>query len=163
LDTGPLITYLALRFLDENPAGQKYRDEVFLQLRGPYFGESEQERFAQALAGRRLLTTAHVAVEVFNLRGRSKLEEKKEGFRQFSLGVLVEQVEEVECRLTEVNQQKQCVRILRDHGLTDSGLIIAAAKSKSLLLVDDSRFFAEVGAGSPFEICMLTEYLRSCS
>jgi hypothetical protein len=159
LDTGPLLTYLSLKFLDEIEAQQQYRDEVLADVRGRAFLQVEQERLALAFVRRTLLTTAHVATEVFRLRNQSKLGERKEQFRRFSLNFLMQNVSEVQSLLSEVNGD-DFRPILYRHGLTDAALIVAADKTRSLLLTDDSRLRNEFGAGTRFEIQLLRDFLN---
>jgi hypothetical protein len=51
LDTGPLLTYLALLYADSINAPELYRDTLFRDIRrdGKAFGEIEQERFAKLI------------------------------------------------------------------------------------------------------------------
>lgn len=91
LDTGPLLTYLAVHYLGQTEADIARRSAVLQDVRrGSRFAKAEQERF-QVLLDRseRLLTTPHALCEVLKLREHSVLSQDRERFRQLSLELLI--------------------------------------------------------------------------
>ena len=107
IDTGPLLTYLALRYLDRSDAPTARRNQVLKEIRqGHAFGDTQREQFLK-LMKRPVFTTAHVISEALNLRGKSVLNREKEEFRRNSLDVLTSgSISEIPCRITDVAWNK---------------------------------------------------------
>jgi hypothetical protein len=163
LDTGPLLTYLALLYLDSIEAKKAYRDALFSDIRGEKraFGETEQERFgAWMAASRPLLTTAHIMAEVTKLRAYSGLAKAGE-FRSFSLDVLAgDTFSETTFSLAELYGEPRYMALTRRFGVTDAGLLLLADRNGYLPLTDDTPLFDAHSSESRFEIRLLDEYLR---
>lgn len=78
---GPLLTYLAIRYLECTEASKARRDHVLGEIRMRTFDEAEQERFLE-LMKQHTFTTGHAISEALNLR-------EGEEFRRNSLEILV--------------------------------------------------------------------------
>jgi hypothetical protein len=162
LDTGPLLTYLALRYADWSSASRAYRDTLFRDIRkqGPRFSETEQERFSKLIETRHALTTPHVIMEATRLREHSELA-RVENFREFSLEVLTSSaISEIWCSLEEICKEPKYMDLVLRFGVADASLLFISARDERLLLTDENRLFAAYGAGgSKFEIWRLDKYL----
>jgi hypothetical protein len=163
IDTGPLLTYLVIQYLDNldsKEAPKAWRDHVLREIRGRAFGETERERFLE-LTKRPMLTTAHVISEALKLRETSALSLEKEAFRRNSLGVLTGgAISEISCPMTEICQEEDFRQLICRYGLTDAGLIFVAAKNSALLLTDDGRLFGSYSESSGHVIELLDNFLR---
>lgn len=160
IDTGPLLTYLAIRYLDSTDASKARRDHVLWEIRGRAFAETEQERFVE-LMKQHILTTAHVISETLKLREKSILSLEKEDFRRNSLEILTGgAVSEISCPITEICQEQDFRQLICRYGLTDAGLIFVAAKNRALVLTDDGRLFSSYSESSGHAIELLDKYLR---
>ena len=166
LDTGPLLTYLALLYLDSIGAKKAYRDALFWEIRGENraFGETEQERIGFLMeASRPLLTTAPLVAEVTRLREYSGLA-KAGDFRAFSLDLLAgDTFLETTFSLAELHREPRYMELTRRFGVTDAGLLLLADRNGGLLLTDDKPLFAAHSSESRFDIRLLDEYLREVS
>jgi hypothetical protein len=165
LDAGPLLTHLALHYLQKTGAEKARRDAVLRDVRPDSevpFAETEQERLGILLDRfKRLLTTPHVVAEVLKLRGYSMLFRDEMQFRKLSLELLTsERMEEVPCPLREVCADPDCRDLICRLGLSDAGLIYVATREKCLLLTDDRRMFGAYTSGAEFEIRLLDDCLR---
>jgi hypothetical protein len=161
LDTGPLLTYLALCYADSTGTPRADRDALFRYTRkqGPRFSETQQERFGKLIEARHALTTPHVILEATRLREYSELA-KVESFREFSHEVLTTgAISEIWFSLEEICKEPKYTDLVRRFGVTDASLLFISARKECLLLTDDNRLFAAHGAGSKFEIWRLDEYL----
>lgn len=106
IDTGPLLTYLAIQYLDSKEAPKAWRDHVLGEIRGRAFAEAGHERFLE-LTKRPLLTTAHVISEALKLRETSALSPEKEDFRRNSLEVLTSgAISEISCPIAEICREE---------------------------------------------------------
>jgi predicted nucleic acid-binding protein len=140
---------------------QSQRESVFRDVRkaGATFSVTDQERLKAILTSRRLLTTAHVMVEVTTLREHSQLA-RLSGFRAFSLEFLSKgAISEERCPVTELCAQPEFLELACRLGLTDAGLVFVATRYECLLLTDDSRLFGVYSAGAKFQIRLLDHYL----
>jgi hypothetical protein len=165
LDTGPLLTHLALHYLQKTGADKATRDAVLGDVRRDTrtpFAETEQERFGLLLGRfKRVVTTPHVVAEVLKLRGYSMLSRDEMQFRKLSLELLTsERMEEVPCPLREVCADPDWRDLICRFGLSDAGLIYVATREKCLLLTDDRRMFGAYPSGAEFEIHLLDNCLR---
>jgi hypothetical protein len=165
LDTGPLLTYLALHYLDRTNADKAHRDAVIRDVRGRStcrFTETEEERF-RLLPRRfkRLLTTSLVVAEVLRLRGHSLLSRDERGFRELALTKLEGTVEDIPYSLRDLCAAPDIRDLVCRLGLTDASIMHLAAKEQCLLLTDEGEMFGTYTKGSKFEIRLLGEYLES--
>lgn len=163
LDTGPLLTYLALLYTDSINAAQKYRDTLFRDIRrqGAPFGETEQERFGKLIEMRHALTTPHVILEATKLREHSELA-RAAGFLEFSLEVLtIGAISEIWSSLEEICKEPEYMDLVRRFGVADASLLFFSAREECLLLTDDADLFAAYGTESKFQMRLLDEYLGS--
>lgn len=163
LDTGPLLTYLALHYLDQTRADTARRGAVLRDVRrGKMFTRTEQERFQVLLNGsERLLTTPHALCEVLKLREYSVLSLDQEEFRRLSLQLLLGgKLEDVSCPLRELCTDDAYRKLICRLGLTDAGLVYLAENERCLLLTDDRKLYSTYTAAAVFEIRLLDEYLR---
>ena len=163
LDTGPLLTYLALRYADSTKASKAYADTLFRDIRkqSDRFGATTQERFRELIETRQTLTTPHVILEATRLREHSELV-GAEGFSDFSLGILTGgDITEIWWALEEVCEQSEYIDLVHRFGVADASLLFVSAREGCLLLTDDDRLFDAYGAGSKFQIRLLDEYLAS--
>jgi hypothetical protein len=161
IDTGPLLTYLALRYLDRHNAQKARRDQVFNELLpGITFADTEQQHLRRAMS-REVLTTPHVLTEVFKLREPSILK-KLEGFLACGLDILGQgRIIEIPCPTAKLCEDRGFRELICRRGLTDAGLVFVAMQQQSaLLLTDDSRLFGDYPAGAGFEIRLLNDYLQ---
>ena len=161
LDTGPLLTRIAFRYLDEIDASPSKRNNVFRSIRHGLFAVTEQERFEQLMKSfeRPLRTTPHVLVEVSRLREWSELKPDQERFRNACLGLTAEGlIRDVPC-----SAQELCNTEFRDlasrFGITDAGLVYAANRDGCLLLTDEKPLFRAVQAGMNVNIRLLDHLL----
>lgn len=161
IDTGPLLTYLALRYLDRDDAPQARRNQIFDELRrAKPFADTEQEHLRHAMS-RAVLTTPHVLTEVFRLRESSILR-KLEGFLPCSLDILDQgSIIEVQCPTAELSKDRDFRELICRRGLTDAGLVFIATRRKALLLTDDVRLSEDYSAGASYEIWTLDDYLQA--
>ncbi len=160
IDTSPLLTYLAIRYLDSKDAPKARRDQVITEIRGKTFAATEQERFLE-LMKQRTFTTAHVISEVLKLREKSVLSLEKEDFRRNSLDVLTgDTISEIPCPIMEVCQEEDFRQLICRYGLTDAGLIFVADKNRALVLTDDGRLFSSYSENSGYVIELLDNYLQ---
>lgn len=160
IDTGPLLTYLAIRYLDSTDAPKARRDHVLGEIRGRAFAETEQERFLE-LMKQRMLTTAHVISEALNLREASALSREKEEFRRNSLGVLIAgALSEISCPIAEICKAADFRELICRCGLTDAGVIFVAAQNRALVLTDEGRLFSSYSGDSGHLIELLDRYLE---
>jgi predicted nucleic acid-binding protein len=161
VDTGPLLTYLALRYLDDLDASKAERDKIFKDIRRMgIFTETEQERLRIELR-RPFLTTALVISEVLKLRENSVLRMQAWEFRTHSLKVLTSgNIHEVACPIAEICSQPDLRQLICHFGLTDAGLIFVASRSRALLLTDDRRLFRAYSSVPSYQIRLLDDYLR---
>jgi hypothetical protein len=163
LDTGPLLTYLALRYADTTKAPKAYRDTLFRDIRNQSerFGATAQEYFLKLIEMRHALTTPHVILEATKLREHSELA-RAEGFREFSLAVLTGgAISEIWYSLEEIYRESEYMDLARRFGVADASLLFVSAREECLLLTDDQDLFAAYEAGSKFQIRLLEEYLGS--
>jgi hypothetical protein len=161
LDTGPLLTYLALRYADLMDVPSSYRASLFrdIRQRGRRFSETDQERLGKLIETRHALTTPHVILEATRQRKPSELA-RVERFREVSLAVLTSgAISEIWCSLEEICKQPKYMNLVRRFGVADATLLFISAREGCLLLTDDNRLFAALGSGSEFEIWRLDEYL----
>jgi predicted nucleic acid-binding protein len=161
IDTGPLLTYLALRYLDRSDAPTARRNQVLKEIRqGHALGDTQREQFLK-LMKRPVFTTAHVISEALNLRGKSVLNREKEEFRRNSLDVLTSgSISEIPCRITDVCLEQNFRELICRHGLTDAGLLFVASKRRALVLTDDARLFTAYSSNPGYVIELLTNHLR---
>jgi predicted nucleic acid-binding protein len=165
LDTGPLLTCLALHYLDGTEADKFRRSKVLQDVRRGSdlrFAETEQERFQVLMSrAKRLLTTPHVLAEVLRLRGHPALSQDRERFRRLSLELLADgRIEEISGPLQALCADPEYRELICRLGLTDAAVVYLAAKERCLLLTDEERKFDTYTAGAGFEIRTLDEYLR---
>jgi hypothetical protein len=160
MDTGPLLTYLAIRYLVSRDAAKARRSHVLEEIRGRAFNENEQERFLE-LMKQHTFTTAHAVSEALNLRETSALSREKEEFRRNSLEVLVGgAISEIACPIEEICKTEDFRHLICLHGLTDAGVIFVASRNKALVLTDDGRLFSSYSADSGHVIELLDNFLR---
>ena len=162
IDTGPLLTYLALRYLDGSGASKAKRDEILRDIRPRSgFAETEQERFLQVMK-QPALTTAHVISEALKLRDASALGREKETFRRNSLAVLTgDTISEIRCPIVEICLEEDFRELICRHGLTDASLIFIASRNRALLLTDDGRLFRGYSVRPGYyTIKLLDDFLR---
>jgi hypothetical protein len=106
IDTGPLLTYLAIRHLDTKDAPNARKDQVLTEIHGNILAATEQERFLK-LMKQPVFTTAHVIAEVLKLRDKSQLNREKEEFLGNSLSVLTSgSISEIPCPIREVCKEE---------------------------------------------------------
>jgi hypothetical protein len=163
LDTGPLLTYLALRYADSIKASKSYRDRLFQDIRSqsPPFNEDRQERLSELIEVRAAQTTPHVILEATRLRKHSELA-KATGFRDFSLRVLVSgAISEVWCSLEELCKEPEYLALTLRFGVADASLLFVSAREECLTLTDDRGLFGAYGIESRFKVGLLDEYLGS--
>ncbi len=166
LDTGPLLTYLALQHLEQTKADKAHREAVFRDLRGGSgcgFTETEQELFGLAVdRWERLLTTSYVIAEIWRLRNHSELRRYEQPLHEMTLQELTGgRVEEVPCSVQELCAEEGFRELICRLGPTDASLIHLAAKERCLLLTDDRRMFQGYFAGAKFDMKLLDEYIES--
>ncbi len=162
LDTGPLLTYLALRYADSTKAPKAYTDILFRDIRkhGERFSVTAQEHFRKLIEMRHALTTPHVILEVTKLREHSELA-RAGGFREFSLAVLTGgAISEIWYSFEEIYRESEYMDLARRFGVADASLLFVSAREGCLLLTDDNRLFDAYGAGSKFQMRLLDEYLE---
>lgn len=164
LDTGPLLTYLAVHYLDQTEADTARRSAVVQDVRrGSRFAKAEQERF-QVLLDRseHLLTTPHALCEVLKLREHSVLSQDRERFCRISLKLLMDgKLKEVSCPVRELCADEAYGELICRFGLTDAAVVYLAENERCLLLTDDRKLCRTYTSGAVFEIRLLDEYLRS--
>jgi hypothetical protein len=163
LDTGPLLTYLALRYADSTNAPKAYRDTLFRDIRkdGQQFGATAQEHFRKLIEMQHALTTPQVILEATKLREYSELA-KATGFRDFSLRVLSSgAITETWCSLEEICKEPEYLALARRFGVADASLLFVSAREECVLLTDEGRLFDARGAESKFQMRQLDEYLAS--
>ena len=168
LDTGPLLTHLALHYAERIKAGIATRDAILRKIRSQMpFDESRQEAFKTLCrAAAPVLTTPHVLTEVFRLRKESELYRRQVDFRSVALELLVsgniEEVHRPAESLYENSHYRDLVSRLR---LTDTGFVSLAVEYDCVLLTDDDEMFQAYPSspGTGFQIRMLDEYLREKS
>src|SRR5580700_6718950 len=125
LDTGPLLTYLTLRYADSIYAVKAYRDRLFRDIRSlspqsPPFTEDQQERLSELIEVRAALTTPQVILEATRLREHSELA-KATGFRDFSLEVLSSgAISEIWCSFEELCKEPEYLALARRFGVADA-------------------------------------------
>ena len=154
VDTGPLLTYLSLCFLDEIKADKARRDSALDDLRsGVRWDASKQDRCRNFFQHDKCLTTSHVLVELFRLRERTFLFERKDQFLEFALAQL-EFVEERPVLLKDLDPS-----LVKRYGLADTGLLWIARENKGTLVTDDGKLFQGLGSDATFEIRMLDRCL----
>jgi hypothetical protein len=160
IDTGPLLTYLAIRYLNTTEASKARRDHVLGEIRGRAFDEPEQERLLE-LMKQHTFTTAHAISEALNLREASALNRAKTEFRRNSLEVLTSgTMSEIACPVAEICRTEDFRQLICSHGLTDAALIFVAARNRALVLTDDGRLFSSYSEDSGHVIELLDNYLR---
>jgi hypothetical protein len=163
LDTGPLLTYLALRYADSTKAPIAYRDKLFRDIRkkGQPFSATAQERFRKLVEIDHALTTPHVILEATKLREYSQLA-RAVNFPEFSLEVLTSRpISEVWCSLEEICKEPEYIDLVHRFGVADASLLFVSDREECLLLTDEGPLFAAFRAGSKFQIRLLDEYLGS--
>jgi hypothetical protein len=163
LDTGPLLTYLALRYADSTNAPKAYRDTLFRDIRkqGQRFSATAQEHFRKLIETQHALTTPQVILEATKLREHSELA-RATGFGDFSLRVLSSgTISETWCSLEELCKEPEYLALARRFGVADASLLFVSAREKCLLLTDEDPLFAACRAESKFRIRLLDEYLDS--
>ena len=161
LDTGPLLTYLALRYADSTKAPKAYRDTLFRDIRkhGERFSATTQEHFRKLIEARHAMTTPHVILEATKLR---EYLSKATGFRDFSLNVLGSgAISETWCSVEELCKEPEYMDLARRFGVADASLLFVSVREECLLLTDEGRLFAARRAGSKFQMRLLDEYLSS--
>jgi hypothetical protein len=161
LDTGPLLTYLALRYADSKNAPKGYRDALFRGIRKQpeLFSATAQERLRKLIEMGHALTTPHVILEATKLRDHSELA-KATGFRDFSTEVLISgAISEIWCSLEEICREPEYMDLVRRFGVADASLFFISAREKCLLLTDEGPLFAACRAGSKFKTRLPDEYL----
>jgi hypothetical protein len=164
LDTGPLLTYLAVHYIETIKAKISTRDRILQSVRpaGRPFDDSLQNAFTSLCREtRRLLTTSNALTEALKARKNSALY-RREDFHDIALSFLAESnIEELPRPARSLIQDTR----YRDHtlrlGLTDMGLVSLAVEFKCPLLTDDGEMFQAFPASSEtgFEISLLDEYL----
>jgi hypothetical protein len=164
LDTGPLLTYLTLHYLDRT--GATDREAIIRDVRSGSrypFTATEEERFRLLLHRfKRLLTTSPAVAEALRLREYSLLSRDRWRFRELALERLKDgKVEDVHCPLRELCAEEGFRDLICRLGLTDASLIFVAAKERCLLLTDDRRMFEGLLAGAKPDVRLLGDYLKS--
>jgi hypothetical protein len=161
-DCGPLLTYLALLYVDKNNAPRAKRERIFSEVRqGAIFGDAEQSLLKAVM--NQVLTTPHVLAETFKLRKLSMLRKEAEAFRRFSLEILaIGRIKEVPCPIDELTGDDDFRRLVCRLGVTDAGLVYVAAKQRALLLTDDKPLSNDysAGAGAGYQIRLLNDYFQ---
>jgi predicted nucleic acid-binding protein len=165
LDTGPLLTYLALDYLEKTAADKARRNAVLRDVRGSSdyrSTEIEQGCFDVLVCPHKcLLTTSLVVAEVRKLRGHSLLSRDEYHFRELALAKLEQDVDDIPYSLRDLCAAPDFRDLVCRLGLTDASLICLAAKERCLLLTDDRRMFQGLYAGAKFDMRLLGEYLKS--
>jgi hypothetical protein len=161
IDAGPLLTYLALQYLNSNDTPKASRDQILREIRpGSPIDEPEQERLRQLLR-QPAFTTAHVIAEVLKLREKSLLSRIAGEFRRHSLDILIGgAIREVPCPIEEMCREKDFRQLVCDYGIADAGLIFAAYSMRALVLTDDRRLFRSYSVHQDYVIELLDNYLR---
>jgi hypothetical protein len=158
--SGPLLTYLAIRYLDSMDASKATRNHVLWEIRGRAFDEVEQERFLE-LMKQHTFTTAHVISETLKLRGNSAMSREAEEFRRNSLEVLMGgAITEIACPMAEICKAEDFRQLICRYGLTDAGVVFVASNNRALVLTDDGRLFGSYSEDSGHVIALLDDYLR---
>jgi hypothetical protein len=144
LDTGPLLTLLALEFLRETEAGHSRRVAVLQELRGKEINRLEEERFTEVFANyQRKLTTPHVLTEVFKLRDWSQLKRHEPHFRKVGIDTIKRAgIREITASLAELASNQDAIRRICLLGLTDAALLYVSGKENWTLLTDDRPLLA---------------------
>lgn len=147
VDTGPLLTVLALNYVHAIHAPKVKRDKILTKanedlLKNP----TRQERYLQLFSGiRTILTTSHVIGELQGLqKGRLDLErEDKKQFWSHSMNFLcMKNIDEQLLRLLDMHGREDLREVVCLIGPTDTGLIDLARKEGCVLLTDDERTLA---------------------
>jgi len=144
LDNGPLLTLLALEYLDKTGAGRQRADRVLGDIResGP-MNDLDRERF-QRIVGRfdRRMTTPHVLAEAFKLREHSALKTDAWNFRRISLDTIKRtSILEITCTAADLSSKAQMTECVCQFGLADAVLLHLSATEGHVLLTDDKRLF----------------------
>jgi predicted nucleic acid-binding protein len=148
LDTGPLLTLLAISFLRETDAGEARHRAVLSDIQ-PEWTRVEAARFSEFLAlYPRRLTTTHVLTEAFKLRQHSELKQDEYRFRRFVPGELRKaDVREVYCSLEDLSSDAESMEWVCRVGLTDAALLFVSRREGCPILSDDTRL-RDSGSGS---------------
>lgn len=160
LDTGPLLAFIALRYLQETAAGEARRRKILSDIQpGLEWTAVEAERFSHLISRyARLLTTTHVLTEVFKLRKYSELKRDAHTFMRFAADALRRSnVREVHCSLEDFSSNEELIDLACSVGLTDAALVFVSKREGCPILSDDTRLF-ETGWAQVF---ILTRELSS--
>src|SRR5690242_8212429 len=114
LDTGPLLTYLAMRYSDHTKAPKTYRDTLFWDIRkhGERFSETALERFRKLVESRHALTTPNVILDATNLLEYSE-SSSADGFLKFSVKVLFGgEISEIWYSLEEICKEAEYIDLV---------------------------------------------------
>lgn len=163
LDTGPLLAWLVLRYLNQCGAPKSTRDAFMtaLKLREGPLAETEQDYFLQKV-GRHspILTTTYSAAEVIRLRDYSLLKSEKPffGFRHdvLSGGAITE----YPCTL-ETLRAAGFWDLVLNHGAADASLAWLASYMRCTLVTDEGRFFAMFSTGTAFKVSGLRRWIEN--
>ncbi|MGH7247481.1 MAG: hypothetical protein ACREH9_05190 [Pseudomonadota bacterium] len=163
VDTGPLLTYLAVEYVRERKLTEASDRMLLRDIRsGMPFGESEQEVLRDRFRQDAPAATTHVVVEALRFREHSELAKRAEDFRGFCIGLIAKgAVSEVCCTTSEIEAGEGTRQLARRHGITDAGLVFVAMRRSAVLVTDDRRLRGALPSGGPFEIKTLDEYLRA--
>jgi hypothetical protein len=152
LDSGPLLTYLCLRYLDEIDAKRPQRNQVLSEVRPVGWDVNQEERFLRYLeAHPRRLTTSHVVAEVLRLRTYSALKRSAEAFRRVALSGLAF-VEERSVLGKDLDPE-----LIVRHGVSDAGVVWLAHLESATLMTDDKELYSALPSDPRFTI-VLTEH-----
>jgi hypothetical protein len=123
LDTGPLLMYLALDYLEG--ANKARRDKIFRSIhRNVSFDETRQEHFKVMLQARSsILTSSLVIAEALKLRGNTDLKAEQEQFRHASLKKLQGSVTEISVTLATLMSEDGFSEPVVNFGLTDASTL----------------------------------------
>jgi hypothetical protein len=158
VDTGPLLTFLCLRFLDEIHAGNAERDRSLGEIRGgPLPDRRRQEQMDGFFRASSLLATSHVFVESLRLRDHSYLRSRAEEFRKSSLSSL-SIVEERVVRLADLAKSPYRELVIY-HGLADAGVVWLAERERCALVTDEKALYSAYRSDSKFRIRLLDQCL----
>jgi predicted nucleic acid-binding protein len=163
MDTGPMLTWLVLRYLNQCGAPKSTRDAFMtaLELREGPLAETEQDYFLQKV-GRHspVLTTTYSAAEVMKLREHSLLKHEEPFFR-FRLDLLsCGTITEYPCTLATLRTAGFWDLVL-NHGAADASLAWLASYMRCTLVTDDKRLFELLSTGTAFKLSLLREWIEN--
>ena len=155
LDTGPLLTYLAMQYLEWTGADKAFSDAVVREVsRAEITDENQQISFRDFLkAHSRRVTTSHVIAEALYPRASSELGKDKETFRRVALDNLAF-IQERPVLLKDLDRE-----LIVRHGVCDAGVVRLAQLEEAALLTNDERLCGAL-PGDPNFTILLTRHLH---